>query len=455
MAKKPLNKIKSSVLSRGLALTKLTVTTGTKALSHSLTTLMTDPDLKQRKWQEFLAKQARGISKELGELKGSLMKGGQMISMYGELFLPPEANEFLKSLQSQSPPLRFEEIEKVLRAQLSAERLQELEIDPVAIGTASLGQVHKAKVKSSGETLALKIQYPGVDKAIDSDLKAIRRFLSALELLPGSFQTDIMFQEIRSMLAQEVNYELEIQHTQRYRELFGNDSRYVIPKINSRYCGKKVIAMSYEPGLSPDDPAVKALSTERRNRLGMNFLELYFRELFEAGYVQTDPHLGNYKVRLSADGKDQLVLLDFGAVREYDKDFLRAYHEMIRASLNRDPEAHHQASLDLRFIVHDDDVELKKLFEEFCWMTVEPFLTPDDPHLPPGLMDEKGNYDWRKSDLPQRLTRKAMKIIRGFPLRTPPREVIFLDRKTGGVFIFLSVLGAKLNSRELLKSYLN
>jgi hypothetical protein len=69
-------------------------------------------------------------------------------------------------------------------------------------------------------------------------------------------------------------------------------------------------------------------------------------------------------------------------------------------------------------------------------------------------MDSEGNYDWKKSDLPKRLTAKALKIIRGFPLRTPPREVIFLDRKTGGVFVFLSVLGAKLNARPLITSAL-
>jgi predicted unusual protein kinase regulating ubiquinone biosynthesis (AarF/ABC1/UbiB family) len=455
MAKKPLNKIKTSVLSRGLALTKLTVATGSKALGHSISTLLSDPDLKERKWQEFLIKQAKGISKDLGELKGSLMKGGQMISMYGELFLPPEANEFLKTLQAQSPPLRYEEIEKVLRAQLSPERFSELEIDPLPIGTASLGQVHKARVKKTGEWIALKVQYPGVDKAIDSDLKAIRKFMSALELLPGDFQTNIMFGEVRRMLQQEVDYPLEIKHTKKYRELFGQDPRYVIPRIFDEYCGDKVIATSFEPGLSPDDALIKSLSQERRNRLAENFLDLYFRELFVAGFVQTDPHLGNYKIRLSADGQDQLVLLDFGAVCEYDKNFLQAYRGMIRASLFRDQEAHRETSLGLKFIAADDDPELLRLFEEFCWMTVEPFMTAEDPHVPKGLMDAEGRYDWRASDLPKRLTAKALKIIRGFPLRTPPREVVFLDRKTGGVFIFLSILGAKLSAHGLIQKYLN
>lgn len=87
-------------------------------------------------------------------------------------------------------------------------------------------------------------------------------------------------------------------------------------------------------------------------------------------------------------------------------------------------------------------------------MTVEPFLEPTDPHLPKGLMDTEGRYDWKKSDLPKRLTQKALEMIRGFPLRTPPREVVFLDRKTGGVFIFLNVLSAQIRARELILKYL-
>src|SRR6476619_1819080 len=147
---KQLDKIKSSLLRRSLSLTKLTIDTSSKVVGHSLTTRFANAETKDQSWQKMLAGQAQKLSKELGELKGSLMKAGQMLSMYGELFLPPEANEFLKTLQSQSPPLQFSEIEKILKAHLGEEKLGELEIDPVSIGSASLGQVHKARIKASG-----------------------------------------------------------------------------------------------------------------------------------------------------------------------------------------------------------------------------------------------------------------------------------------------------------------
>jgi predicted unusual protein kinase regulating ubiquinone biosynthesis (AarF/ABC1/UbiB family) len=213
-----------------------------------------------------------------------------------------------------------------------------------------------------------------------------------------------------------------------------------------------VIASTFEKGLSPDDPLITSLSAERRNRIGLLFLELYFKEIFQWRFVQTDPHLGNYKVRLQPSGADQLVLLDFGAVREYDLGFMHAYSRMIKAALLRDAAALERASLELKFIVGTDSPELKKQFQDFCLMTVEPFLDPKDPHAL--YMSADGVYDWKKSDLPKRLTQKALQIIRGFPLRTPPREVVFLDRKTGGVFIFLSVLGAQIRARELILKYL-
>lgn len=451
---KHLTKIKTSVFSRGLKLTQMTAITGAKAFGHGVAHLLRDKESKNQKWQEFLTSQARNLSKDLGELKGSLMKAGQMISMYGELFLPDEANDFLKTLQSKSPPVQFSEIEKILKLNLSKEKLDQIEIDPDPIGAASLGQVHKARIKETGEFIALKVQYPGVAKAILSDLRALRSMLSMLQLLPSDFQTDVLFDEVKQMLLQECDYRQEIENTKRYHTQFSHDQRLVIPRVYEEYCGPQVIATSFEKGVSPDDPMVTALSQDRRNALAMTFLEVYFRELFEEGFVQTDPHLGNYKIRLRPDGQDQLVLLDFGALRSYEKNFLNAYQRMIKAALMSNTAALEQASLDLRFIQESDDPNLRKMFEDFCLMTVEPFLEFGDSRSNKQFMDHMGIYDWKKSDLPKRLTKIGIQIIRQFPLRTPPREVIFLDRKTGGVFVFLSVLRARVHARPLLLKYL-
>ena len=441
---KKLTKIKSSLFQRSFSMAKLTFNTGAGIASHKISTLLSSSETRAEKWTDFLRSQAKEFSTELGELKGSLMKAGQMLSMYGEHFLPPEANEMLKSLRSQSPPVDWNVMRLILETELGADKLSLLEIEPEAIGSASLGQVHKARILATDQWIVLKIQYPGVEKAIDSDLKALRSFLSMAKLLPKALASDHIFSEVRSMLIQEVDYRQEADFTEQYAQKLGPDSRFVIPKVFREFSTGKVLATSFERGIESDDTLVKNLSQERRNRLALNYLDLYFTELFEWGLVQTDPHAGNYKVRLDAGGSDQLVLLDFGAVRAYPSEFLKSYRQMIQASINQDLILFEQAAIALKFLGPEDDPEIKKVFFDFCQQMIEPFREDKD-------------YDYKKTDLPQRLTKKGFEMIQRFSLklRSPPREVLFLDRKTGGAFIFCSMMGAKINGRPLLLKYLN
>ncbi len=438
---KELQKIKSSVFGRGLTLARMTLTTGAGLASQGARGLFASDEKKSENWKNFLTGQAQFFSQELGELKGSLMKAGQMLSMYGEHFLPPEANQFLRTLQADSPPVAWSVLEKEIKKSLSPEKLSLLEIQREPIGTASLGQVHKATIKSTGEVIALKVQYPGVDKAIESDLRALKSFFNMMKFLPKGKTTDQIFEEVKDMLVQEMDYELEANETEFYRERLKSDTRFIVPKVYREFCGPKVIATSFEMGVNPGESLIRNLSPERRNRLALNFLDLYFKELFEWGVVQTDPHLGNYKIRISPTGEDQMVLLDFGATRKYAREFLDPYHQMIQAVINQDKEALSDAAFKLKFLIETDDPGLKTLFEDFCLMTVEPFTKDAD-------------YDWGTSDLPQRLAKKVFQMIQKFDLRPPPREILFLDRKTGGVFIFLSVLRANINGRALLLKYL-
>lgn len=452
---KSIDRIKSSVLSRSLSLAKLTIQAGASMAQHGVASALKGKEGREENWKRLLQAQASLISTELGELKGSLMKAGQMLSMYGEHFLPPEANELLRSLQSDSPPLSWQAIEPTLKKYLSPEKLELLDIEKEAYASASMGQVHRAKIKATGQTIALKIQYPNVDRAIDSDLKAIRALLSTLKLLPKDFNMDPVFEEVREMLVQETNYTLEAQLTEDFFERLKGDSRFVIPKVFREFSGPKILATSFERGLRVDDPLIQSLPQERRNRLAKNFLDLYFCEIFKWGVVQTDPHAGNYRIRIDPQGHDQLILFDFGATRAYEKTFLNAYLRMLKGAMLNDRKMFFAASEELKFIHEGDDPALKQIFEDFCFETVEPFIAFDDSRNNKGQIDKDGNYDWKNTDLPQRLTKKVFEIIRKHSWRTPPKEMIFLDRKTGGVFIFLSILRAKFNGRDLFLSYLD
>ncbi|WP_374033226.1 ABC1 kinase family protein [Bdellovibrio bacteriovorus] len=451
---KKIEKIKSSVFSRSLSLAKLTIQAGASIAQHGVTTALKSKESKEETWKQLLQNQAQSISAELGELKGSLMKAGQMLSMYGEHFLPPEANDLLKSLQHDSPPLSWEAIEPTLKKQLSPEKLELLEIEKEALASASMGQVHRARIKATGESIVLKIQYPNVDRAIDSDLRAIKTLLGTLKLLPKDFNMDPIFAEVREMLVQETDYELEADLTEDFHNRLAGDSRFVVPKVIREFSGPRILATTFERGLRADDSLIQSLPQERRNRLALNFLDLYFKEIFEWGVVQTDPHAGNYRIRIDPQGRDQLVLFDFGATRSYDLDFLTPYRRMVKGSLLNDRALFMKAAMDLKFVHDNDDPVLKQVFEEFCFETVEPFIEYTDPRNNQGQIAADGTYDWKNTTLPQRLSKKVFQIIRGFHFRTPPREIIFLDRKTGGVFIFLAVLRAKVRGRDLLLKYI-
>jgi predicted unusual protein kinase regulating ubiquinone biosynthesis (AarF/ABC1/UbiB family) len=447
---KKIDKIKSSVFSRGLSLAKLTAGAGASLAGHNIKNVFTG----NKDWSSFIKGQALAISSELGELKGSLMKAGQMLSMYGEHFLPPEANEFLKNLQGDSPALSWKAIEPVIKKHLTTAQIAQLDIDHEALACASLGQVHRATVKATGERIVIKIQYPDVDKAIDSDLKALKTLLNVMKLVPKDLDLNPIFKEVHDMLVQETDYEHEARQTEEFYDRLKKDPRFVVPKVYREFSNKKILATSYEDGLRVDSKEVAALPLSRRNRLGLNYLDLYFHELFVWKSVQTDPHIGNYRLRLHPDGQDQIVLFDFGATREYGDKFMHSYRRMIKGSVEGDEEMFRKAATELKFIHPDDDPELRALFEEFCFETVEPFMDPDDPRVSPGVLDAEGNYDWKNSDLPQRISQKVIKVLRQYSWRTPPREIIFLDRKTGGVFIFMGVLRAQCRGRDILLKYL-
>jgi hypothetical protein len=220
-----------------------------------------------------------------------------------------------------------------------------------------------------------------------------------------------------------------------------------------------VLATSYEEGCRIDSPEVAGWSQARRNALAEAGIDLYFRELFEFHAMQTDPHFGNYRVRAGREGRpDQLILLDFGAVREFPETFLRPYFEMVEGAFRHDPAQVARGAEALGFMREEDSPALRQAFADLCFLITEPFATPGADPVAPGtppcirrdLFDAEGRYDWGASDLPKRAAIAGKDLAFRFRLRPPPREVVFLDRKMGGVFIVAARLGARLRGRERL-----
>jgi predicted unusual protein kinase regulating ubiquinone biosynthesis (AarF/ABC1/UbiB family) len=437
--KKPILRIKSGALSRGFSLAKMSLNVGAKAAGHAIGGVLSGKASEERV-KALLMSQLGVLSKELGQLKGSVMKVGQMLSVVGEYFLSPEANEVLKSLQSQSPPLAWEEIEKSLVREFGREKLAQLETSKEPIASASLGQVHRAVRESDGKILALKVQYPGVDAAIEGDLKVLKYVLSVSKLIPKGPQYDQIFDEVRVMLHQEVDYEQELRATAEFKELLKDYPQFIVPTPIPEFSTRRVLATTLEEGFAVDSHEVSGLSQERRNAIAMSVLKLYFMEIFDFRAMQTDPHFGNYRIRLEEGQPDRLVLFDFGAVRKFKNEFIAEYGRLVEGALLRDASMIEEAALGMGFMRADDTPEMRQDFVDICELMVEPFLG--------------GVYSWGDTDLPHRVGRQASRLAVSFRLRPPPREIVFLDRKMAGVFIFLSVLKAKVDGRALLESHL-
>lgn len=372
------------------------------------------------------------LVQELGRLKGSAMKVGQSLSLYGESLFSKEVNEILKNLQTNAPAVSWAEMQKVLVEELGHEKLSELELSETPIASASIGQVYRARIKSTGAEIAVKVQYPGIEQAIESDIKLLKVLFALPGILPGGIRLEHVVAEIRDMFYQEIDYTLELKFLDRFRDYLAGDDRYLVPMTYPRYSNRRVLATEFITGARADSPQVRALPLADRNRIGQAFFELYLRELLDIRLVQTDPHLGNYLVQPETG---RLILFDFGAMREAPEDFLTHYQNLISGGVTRNERMVEKGGRGLGLLQPGDSMALVRDYVELCYLLCEPFTTD-------------GDYDWGKSDLPKRVAGKVKHVAISYKLRAPPREIIFLDRKLGGVFMFLSVLGCQWNGRE-------
>lgn len=455
---KTVSRIRTGSFERRLSLTRAGLFAGTRMASHMATSWMTSPDQREQRHRKMMSKQAQQLVDDLGELKGSVVKIGQMMALYGEHFLPEEVTEALHTLEDQTSALAWPAIEKVLQAELGAARLAELDVDPEPLGAASLGQVHRARRLSDGLELVLKVQYPGVARAVDSDLDAVAQLLRMARLVSFGPEFSDWLEEVREMMHREVDYALEAATTEKFRQLLLDDPRFVVPRVLPEYSGPKIIASTYEHGHSLSAEVVKALPQERRDRLGKAALELFFRELFDWGEIQTDPNFGNYRIRVAGEpgsdpDQDQIVLLDFGAVQAYSDDFLGPVIQMIRASYEQDLESVIDGGVRLHFMKTSWPRDVLETFAEVCMSVLEP-LAPANYNWPEHAVNAEGQYRWKESDLPSRVARQAARSAISRYFKVPPKEFVFLNRKLIGVYTFIAVLKAEFNGEPLLRRFL-
>lgn len=450
-----LDRIKTGAFERNFALTKMGAGAGANIAKHAIRNLFRSGESKDQANREFYRRQADQLVDELGKLKGSVMKAGQMLSLYGQYFLPEEAVQALSSLQDNTPAVSWSFVEPQLLSVLGQNTVQKLDIATKPIAAASLGQAHLATIRETGEKVVVKIQYPGVANAIGSDIRTLARLVSATRLAPKALDLSDVFNELRDMLERECDYDLERQFTEAFHERLAGDSRFIVPKVYPEFSGARVLTTRYEPGLSVSSPQVQALSQARRNRIAKAFVDLFVIEFFEWNMVQTDPHFGNYRIRIDEDGEnDQIVVLDFGATRYFDKSFVDSYAKIVRGSLDANRDEIVEGVLEIGLMDHGTPDSVLRGFGELTELIVEPFRKPFDPRVPERLYTPGGAYCFGPTDLPARVGQKAALKMMSVHFKIPPQEIIFLHRRIVGVLVTLRTLRAELRLHELLKPFL-
>ncbi|MGC6530165.1 MAG: ABC1 kinase family protein [Candidatus Puniceispirillaceae bacterium] len=262
----------------------------------------------------------------LGGLKGPLMKVAQILSTIPDA-LPPEYAKELSALQADAPSMGWLFVKRRMRAELGADWQSKFaSFDKEAISAASLGQVHKA-TSAAGEALAVKLQYPDMQSAIDADLKQLKLAFSVYERFDSAISTDDIYNELSARLREELDYRREAQNMMLYHDMLKDEAMVNLPVPQPDLSTERLLTMSYIKGQKLMDFLANDPSQEMRNQIAMNMFRVWYVPFYYYGVIHGDPHLGNYSI--CEDGK--INLMDFGSIRLFRPDFVGGVIDLYRA----------------------------------------------------------------------------------------------------------------------------
>lgn len=411
--------------SRLLRLTGMTTSIATKMATQRMRQLFQSEEQSEQAKQELIAHIGEQVAVTLGEMKGAVMKVGQIASQMSDV-LPQSVADALTVLQKASPPMPFPVIQKQIRRQLGDNPDQLFKhFDEVPFAAASIGQVHRATTHD-GIDVVVKVQYPAVKESIDSDMRHLRRILKLGGLLKVSTEVlDALFREIKQQLQEELNYIQEAANLTEFRAFHAHQPWIVIPEVIKELSDDKVLTLSYEAGddLSSlvDNPAYdQAL----RNQLGERLFDAIGEQIFRLHAVHADPHPGNFAFR--TDGS--LVIYDFGAVKRLKRGDLLIIRRLFEAAIEANYSQVDQELIHLAIRKPDGPPVEDHFYQGWIDLLLPPFS--DTP------------FNFAESDLHIKVVKKARKTpwayLKSFQ---PSPKVLMLNRVLEGHYWTLMKLG--------------
>lgn len=376
------------------------------------------------------------VSDRLSQMRGAAMKVGQLVSMDAGHLMPAELSALLNRLRSDADALPLSQLEPVLAEAWGEDwisQFSQFSYQPIA--AASIGQVHKAELRT-GESLAIKVQYPGIRRSIDSDIDNVATLLRWSGLLPDSLDLAPLLADAKAQLHAETDYQQEARSMQRFAERLDGRDEWAVPGVHDDLTGPTVLAMSHASG-EPLERLEQA-DSRTRQRWVSHLFDLFFEELFSFGSVQTDPNYANY---LYDDARQQITLLDFGAVRDYESDMIDGYRSLFMAAMQSDRDALLEAARRIGYFSETiDDAQARAVVDLFMIAT-EPLRV--------------SHYDFGSSDIATRLREQGLELSmkQGY-WHSPPVASLFLHRKLAGLYLLAQRLEVALPVRALLEQWL-
>jgi predicted unusual protein kinase regulating ubiquinone biosynthesis (AarF/ABC1/UbiB family) len=400
----------------------------------------------RRKMHAEMKKTAEAMLRTLGEMKGLPLKFGQMASYIDGLAPPGYEERFqhaLKKLLDRAPPLSPEAAVRQVTAELGAppeEVFAEWEHEPFA--AASIGQVHRAVTKD-GHRVAVKVQYPGIDKAIENDLKSVSLLEQMVSPISKKLNAHQTVDELRTVFMNELDYAREAEMADAFRRINADDPEVVIPRVHHSLTTRRVLTLELVEGLgyaefseTADQPA--------KNRAGVTIWRFTFRSMLRYGMLYADPHPGNYRFLL--DGR--VAFLDFGCVKQLPPEMVAGMKRYMGAALDGDWAEFDRALVEV--LGYDPEDETWDLYRSYTMELMMPLTSDALWQCSPEKAREHVQY----------LTRGLRELVRGqdgIPTLPSvpriPQDFTFVNRLQWGLASVLAGLRTEAAFRPLLEPW--
>ncbi len=378
------------------------------------------------------------------ELQGLFIKVGQLMSIMAN-FLPEEFRSELEGLQDQVPPRPFDEISERIDSELHG-KVDELfaSFDRTCIASASLGQVHEARLKD-GRRVAVKVQHKDIDEMVKLDLVTIRRIMMIVQWFVPVQGLDAYYHQIKGILSEELDFAREADNIERISRNFTNSDRVIFPTPVRELSTHRVITTTFVEGKKIGDLAgIDALGIDRKD-LASRLVRAYCQMIFVDGVYHADPHPGNLLVR--EDGA--LILLDFGAIAELSPSMREGIPEFLEGVLRRDTDRLIKALRKMGFLARGADEQVSEKIIEYFHRKFQDEVKLESFNLKDIKIDPQRGFenllDLRKMNIGMKELSSSFHI---------PKDWVLLERTIILLYGCCSMLDPELNPMGIIQPYL-